>query len=62
MTCGSPGILLGTDDAMWGVNTDNDVVVWRLDGRRISTPLQQGSCAACTAQLLYMESCEERKQ
>ena len=60
-TCTPPGVVPFTDDATWAVTIDNDVVVWRLDGRRIYTPLQRGGCAACTAELLYAQSCEMRK-
>ena len=60
-TCGSPGLVPGTDDATWFVERGY-VVMHRLDGRAIAVPLQQGDCAACTAQFLFEKSTEMRKQ
>jgi len=57
MTCGSPGLVPGTDDATRFVERGY-VVMHRLDGRAIAVPLQEGSCAACVAQFLFMQSTE----
>ena len=57
MTCGPPGLVRGSDDATWFVE-HGYVVMHRLDGREFAVPLQQGSCAACVAQFLFMQSTE----
>ena len=63
-TCGSPGILLGTDDAHWRVSDDyldvTTVIVVRMDGRMVTAPLK-GRCPCCVAQWLYAQSTEMRK-
>jgi hypothetical protein len=60
MSCRPPGFIENTDDAVWDVERGR-IVVWRMDGRKLSVPLEEGSCAACTAELLFLESCEMRK-
>jgi hypothetical protein len=42
MSCGSPRLVPGTDDATWFVERGY-VVMHRLDGRAIAVPLQQGA-------------------
>ncbi len=60
ITCGAPGILLGTDDAEWLI-ANGEVVVTRIDGRMVTKPLR-GECPCCLARWLYEQSTEMRKQ
>jgi hypothetical protein len=57
IACGSPGILPGTDDAVW-FTEGRFVVMRRQDGREIAVSLQDGACAACVAQALFLQSTE----
>jgi hypothetical protein len=61
MSCGEPGLVPFTDDGEWHI-ANGEVVMVRLDGRMVTSPLR-GSCACCLAQLLYITSTEmtERK-
>jgi len=60
MSCGSPGLVPGTDDGFWLI-ANNEVIVERLDGRMVTSPLR-GRCPCCLAKLLYTLSCETEKE
>ena len=47
MTCGEPGLVPFTDDGEWHI-ANGEVVMVRLDGRMVTSPLR-GSCACCLA-------------
>ena len=58
ISCSPPSFVRNADDGVWNIEHGNVVMV-RMDGRRLVEPLRGHQCAACLAELMYLESTEE---